>query len=221
VVEKVLKKHLIATLVIGSFFMWTSSALAAEIKVQKGDSLWAIARKHGTTVQKIKETNGLKSDMLRIGQVLQIPDVKTTSSESKPTAEDELASRSQNRMDSLIKHAISLVGSKYRAGGASPKGFDCSGFVSYVYKQFGVSLARSSASQFSSLSQKVEKSDLLPGDLVFFRTSGKRISHVGIYIGNNEFVHSSTPKTGVIISGLSESYYSTRYAGARRVALSQ
>lgn len=213
-----LKKHLVTTLVIGSLFMWTGSALAAEVTVKKGDSLWAIARKHSTTVQKIKEANGLKSDLIHIGQVLKLPDSKTTNNNAKP-ATDELASRSQSRMDSLVKYAVSLVGSKYRYGGESPKGFDCSGFVRYVYKQYGVNLVHSSSGQFKSLSQKVDRSKLIPGDLVFFRNSGKNIGHVGIYIGNGEFVHSSTPKTGVIISKLSETYYNTRYAGARRVAL--
>ena len=220
--NKLLKKHLVTTLVIGSFFMWTGSALAAEITVQKGDTLWAIARKHQTTVQKLKEINGLKSDLLQIGQILQIPDRQTNTVNNSSAGSDELASRgNQTRMDSLIKFATSLLGSKYRYGGESPKGFDCSGFVRYVFKQFGIDLVHSSAGQFKSLSRKVDKSDLTSGDLVFFGSSAKKINHVGIYIGDNKFIHASTPKTGVIISSLSESYYSTRYQGARRINLGQ
>ena len=212
-----LKKHLATVLVLISFFMWTSTALAAEITVQKGDSLWALAKKHGTTVQKLKEINGLTSDFLQVGQTLKIPDQKNTESKEAAGSKESASRGSQSRMDSLIKFATSLLGSKYRHGGESPKGFDCSGFIRYVYKQFGVDLVHSSSGQFKGLSEKVDKADLTAGDLVFFGSSSKNINHVGIYIGNNEFIHASTPKTGVIISSLSESYYSSRYQGARRV----
>ena len=219
-----LKKHVIATVLISSLFMWTSSALAAEVTVQKGDTLWSLARKHDTTVSNLKAANNLKSDNLKIGQILQLPSVeaKTTTPSPEAEADESLASRGgQTRIDSLLKFASSFLGAKYKYGGESPKGFDCSGFVRYVFKQFGIDLVHSSASQFSTLKQKVEKADLLPGDLVYFNTSGKRISHVGIYMGESKFIHASTPKGGVKISSMAESYYSSRYKGARRVVLTK
>lgn len=108
-----------------------------------------------------------------------------------------------------------LIGVKYKSGGTTAKGFDCSGFTSYVFKELGISLPRTSASQ-SKVGQKVDKADLIAGDLVFFNTSGKGVSHVGIYVGDGKFAHASSSK-GVIISELDSSYYKTRYMGARRV----
>lgn len=108
-----------------------------------------------------------------------------------------------------------LVGTPYKYGGTTTKGFDCSGFTSYVFKQFKLDLPRSSSSQ-AQIGKKVDKDDLRAGDLVFFNTSGKGISHVGIYVGDGKFAHSSSSK-GVTISKLSESYYVKRYVTARRV----
>lgn len=108
-----------------------------------------------------------------------------------------------------------LLGTPYKWAGRTPNGFDCSGFTSYVFAKFGVELARSSKDQ-AKQGSPVKKSELQAGDLVFFNTSGKGISHVGIYVGDGKFAHSASNK-GVIISKLSESYYAKRYVTARRV----
>jgi hypothetical protein len=108
-----------------------------------------------------------------------------------------------------------LIGIKYRYGGMTTKGFDCSGFTTYVFNQVGVKLLRSSREQ-ATMGKKVERNDLRPGDLVFFNTFGKRISHAGIYLGDGKFVHSSS-KRGVRISSMSDRYYVKRYITARRV----
>ncbi|WP_144509540.1 C40 family peptidase [Bacillus sp. FJAT-22090] len=116
----------------------------------------------------------------------------------------------------LVATAKNLIGIKYRGGGTTTAGFDCSGFVGYVYNDLGVSLPRTASGMHASGS-KVEKSDLISGDLVFFNTSGKSVSHVGIYIGDGKFIHSSTSK-GVKIDKLSDPYYwGKRYVGAKRV----
>ncbi len=113
----------------------------------------------------------------------------------------------------VVETAKKYLGCKYVYGGTTPSGFDCSGFTSYVYKLHGISLSRTSQAQFKN-GVAVAKNNLQPGDLVFFY---KGISHVGIYIGGGNFIHASNSRTGVIISSLSSGYYSSNYAGARRV----
>jgi cell wall-associated NlpC family hydrolase len=117
---------------------------------------------------------------------------------------------------SLIDTAKDQIGVRYRYGGTSRSGFDCSGFVQFVFAKHGVKLPRTSLSQ-SGVGAKVAKSDLIVGDLVFFVTRGSRVSHVGIYIGDGKFIHASSGGGRVRIDALSTSYYAKRYAGARRV----
>ena len=114
--------------------------------------------------------------------------------------------------------AKKYLGYKYVAGGSSPStGFDCSGFTTYVFRNFGVSLNRSSKDQIKN-GTAVSKSNLQPGDIVIFKNRGKTaIGHVGIYIGSGNFIHAANKKEGVVITALSSSYYSQRYVGARRV----
>ncbi|HEY8329152.1 MAG TPA: C40 family peptidase [Rhodanobacter sp.] len=119
---------------------------------------------------------------------------------------------------SLIAMAMKLRDTHYVRGGRDPStGFDCSGFVRYVFAHaVGMQLPRNSASQFLA-GLKVNRADMQPGDLVFFRTHGKRrISHVGIYISNGRFIHSPSAGKSVEISSLSEGYWAKRFAGAKR-----
>jgi cell wall-associated NlpC family hydrolase len=116
----------------------------------------------------------------------------------------------------LIQSALACRGARYRRGGTSRGGFDCSGFTRYVFAKYGVNLPHSSAAQ-SHVGTPVAKSDLRQGDLVFFQTYRRGISHVGIYIGDGRFVHASTHGRGVTVDSLSAAYYAPRYRGARRV----
>lgn len=118
----------------------------------------------------------------------------------------------------IAQHALQYVGSPYVYGGSSPSGFDCSGFTTYVMKHFGYSVNRTASGQMDN-GTAVDRSQLQPGDLVFFNSgnSSKRATHVGIYTGNGQFVHASTSTTGVIVSDLNSSYYSRTYVGARRL----
>lgn len=127
-----------------------------------------------------------------------------------------LAFSSTALADAPINEAIDeLLGTKYKYGGTTEKGFDCSGFTQYVFNEFSIDLPRASKGQ-AGIGTKVAKKNLRKGDLVFFNTDGKGISHVGIYLGNDEFAHTSTRK-GVTIDKLSNKYYVDRYVTARRV----
>lgn len=124
-----------------------------------------------------------------------------------------------NTANQVVEMALGYVGYPYVYGGSSPKGFDCSGFTSYIYKQFGYSLNRTCSGQLDN-GTAVAMSELQPGDLVIFKkyaSSSKRASHVGIYIGEGQFVHASTSKVGVIVSNLSDAYYTTGFVGGRRI----
>lgn len=114
---------------------------------------------------------------------------------------------------------LQYVGCRYVSGGHGPSKFDCSGLVYYVYKQFGYDLEPGAKNQWSLLEDSVSKDDLLPGDLVFFSKNGKYsgIFHVGIYIGDGQFVHAANSRKGVIVSEMSEEWYANRYYGAKRV----
>ncbi len=116
----------------------------------------------------------------------------------------------------VVAYAKTLQGVKYVYGGYSKSGFDCSGFTKYVYDNFNISVPRSSAS-YSSLSGSVSRSDLQPGDVLLFDTDGGsvNVSHVGIYIGNDQFIHASSTKGKVVVASFSG--YQGKYLGARRV----
>lgn len=116
----------------------------------------------------------------------------------------------------LVEMSKRYIGIHYQVAGKTPIGFDCSGFVGFLFKKYaGISLPGSSDTMFE-IGTSIERKDLQSGDLVFFKTGSKTISHVGIYIGNNEFIHSAS-SIGITISSLSEKYYTKRYQGAKRI----
>lgn len=119
--------------------------------------------------------------------------------------------------DKIVSTAKQYLGTPYVYGGSSPRGFDCSGFMYYLYGQYGYSLWRGAGGQWNHNGTKVDKSDLQPGDLVFFSDSVDPIGHVGMYIGNNQFIHASSGKGCVVITSLSSSYYANHYTGAKRI----
>lgn len=129
-------------------------------------------------------------------------------------------SSSSSEGEEIAAYAQKYVGTRYVSGGTTlGKGVDCSGFTYAVYRDFGYKLNRVSSDQYNN-GTRVSKSELQPGDLVFFDTSGSnngRISHVGLYVGNGQFAHASTSRARVIISSLSESYYVNSYVGATRI----
>lgn len=119
----------------------------------------------------------------------------------------------------LISKALSLMGVKYRFGGRDPEqGLDCSGFVSHVFRQAAGVVLPPNAYQLSRIGTKIATGDLKPGDLVFYQTMQNPISHVGIYLGGNKFIHA--PRTGksIEVADMGHSYWARRFQGARRVA---
>ncbi len=214
-------------------------AVAKEHTVQKGDTLWRIAKQNGVTVDAIERANDIDANKpLQIGAKLTIPseDESQTASEAEAvrqqrnenrfgprvarqieeTEEAVKAAGGDTATPAIVRTALAYRGARYVRGGTGARGFDCSGFTQFVYKKHGASLPHSSKAQ-ASCGVSVSRSELQPGDLVFFQTNSRGISHVGMYIGNDKFIHASTPKRGVITSSLSEKYYSTRYKGARRI----
>lgn len=115
----------------------------------------------------------------------------------------------------LAKLAESQVGAPYRYGGATPAGFDCSGLVYYVYGEAGISVPRTAEAQFDRL-PKIERRDLAPGDLVFFRGEGGGLLHVGIYVGSGWFVHAPDSGKPVSAARLDNPYWKNSYLGATR-----
>ena len=133
----------------------------------------------------------------------------------KPSVEALQESTGSTLASKIIKTAKKYIGVPYKWGGTTPKGFDCSGYVQYVFNKHGIELPRTSREQYYT-GYKVSKSNLQPGDLVFFNISGKGVSHVGIYIGDGDYLHSASSK-GIVIADLFGNYWSSYYLGARRV----
>ena len=176
------------------------------------------------TSAKTKQGVVLKTSELKVNKVIVSPkkvEEQNTvqSSRSSNTTGKKNTSSSINRgvnksSSQVANYAYNFLGRPYVYGANGPNAFDCSGFTSYVYRHFGVSLPRTARSQFSAGSA-VSRDNLAPGDLVFFNTVGY-LGHVGLYIGGGDFIHAASSGR-VKISSLNEGYYRTRYAGARRV----
>lgn len=119
-------------------------------------------------------------------------------------------------IEDLLYYAKTYLGTPYRFGSTDPsRGLDCSGFVTIVMRRFDISLSRSSRDMAANNGVQVARNELKPGDLVFFNTNGRNISHVGIYIGDDKFIHSAS--RGVVITAMGETYWRNRFVRANRV----
>ena len=195
------------------------STHAATHTVKHGDSLYKIAGKNHTTVEKIQNANGMKKgDVLKLGRVIKVPATRSSSKNKKKSLSKALLASlsNSNKFTSVAK---TKLGKRYVWGASGRKNtYDCSSFTKYVYRKNGISIPRTSINQ-SKHGKYVKRSNLKKGDLIFFDTSKKRkgyVNHVGIYLGNNKFIHASSAKKKVIITSLSKKFYSQRYKGARR-----
>jgi len=122
-----------------------------------------------------------------------------------------------NTRGALVETAKEFLGTKYLRGGTSTSGFDCSGFVMYVYGRYKINLPRTSESQYLA-GKKVSIAAALPGDIVCFKINGKRVSHVGIYLGDSRFIHAPVPGKQVKIESINEKYWKKRFFAVVRIA---
>lgn len=187
-----------------------------EVTVVGTEGTWSKVEVDGKTGYILSEL--LSSDKVKESTNNTTKDKNTTSTKNNVTNRGGDVDRSQSaNSGNVVSYASSFLGTRYILGGASPSGFDCSGFTMYVYGKYGVSLAHSARAQ-ASVGTAVDRANLQAGDLVLFKgATGNSIGHVGIYIGGNNFIHASNPSDGVKITSMSTSYYQTRYVTSRRV----
>jgi cell wall-associated NlpC family hydrolase len=133
-----------------------------------------------------------------------------------PSPAGSAAPALRDRPGTIVGTALALRGVPYRNGGSDPGGFDCSGFTQYVYARSGIALPRAVEDQFDR-GKKVKPRDVSSGDLVFFRTTSRGPSHVGIVIGDDQFIHAPSSKGVVRVERLSADYWSKRFIAARRL----
>lgn len=180
-------------------------------KVGEGDTLNSICEKFGIEPEKLLKANLIKEDELKVGQILVIPpkEIIDESLRKETSIEQHISIRTK-----IIEEALKYLGVRYVYGGESKNGVDCSGLVRSVYKAIGLLLPQNSSEQYKN-GIEIRESDAMPGDLVFFKR-GSHIGHVGIYLGNDLFVHASYTLKRVVISSLSEKYFKDRFVGFRR-----
>lgn len=135
-----------------------------------------------------------------------------------PAQPQSLVSRAVSGVETTLDRALDFLGIRYKRGGGTPEtGFDCSGFVRYVYNETLGLVLPHNAKAIAQEGARVDKTELMPGDLVFFNTMRRTFSHVGIYLGDNLFVHAPRSGARVRIEDMSDKYWSRRYNGARRI----
>ena len=117
----------------------------------------------------------------------------------------------------MVSTALTLRGIHYVNGGSDPSGFDCSGFVQWVFGQHGIALPREVSTQYQA-GKKIDRRDVKPGDLLFFHTDSRGASHVGVAVGGDQFVHAPSARGVVRVERFTTNYWAHRFVGARRVA---
>lgn len=202
--------------------------------VKKGDTVWKIARKFNISVEDLKEINELQGNSIKAGQRLYISKSVDKATEEEiikviqanyerktdilipehKEAVEDLSTMSLK--ERLILFAKKMLNIPYKFGGNSFLGIDCSAYVQKVYSIAGIELPRTAREQFNE-GKPVDKEELQVGDLVFFKTYATFPSHVGIYLGNNLFIHASSKSKKVTIDSLDTPYYAKRFIGAKRL----
>jgi len=186
----------------------TNDSVQTTYTVKSGDSLWKIANTFNMTVSELKIINHLNNDIIYPGQTLKVSN-NTNQVEQAPNESNTVMN---GKVLVMISEAKKLIGSPYKWGGNTPAGFDCSGFIYYVMNKV-TSISRLSTAGYWDIMKPVSEPKV--GDFVFFETYKPGPSHMGIYLGNNEFIHCSSSK-GVIVSNMTSTYWKERYLGAKR-----
>jgi LysM repeat protein len=194
----------------------TPTTVTTEYTVKSGDYLGRIAKQYGLTVAALKSLNNLSSDLIYVGQKLKVSEstapVEVTTPPASQTPTSPVQAPSVGSL--AVDLAKSLMGIPYSWGGQTLNGFDCSGFIFYVVNKSGKSMVRTNAEGYHNRSYYVDQPQI--GDLVFFENTYKQgISHVGFYIGNNQFIHADAT-LGVTITNLTHSYWSKHFEGFKR-----
>ncbi|KGP74233.1 C40 family peptidase [Pontibacillus yanchengensis] len=219
-----------------------TTAHAETIQVNQGDSLWKISQEHNTTIARLKQTNQLASPHIYPGQALTIPsttpetytvqpgdslwtisqtfnqsiqDIKETNnlhSNIIYTGQTLSLQEKSDVIQGLVATAKQYIGVPYQWGGESPDGFDCSGFLQFVFQKQGISIPRTISTIYPA---GTEIHTPQRGDLVFFETYKEGPSHAGIYLGDDRFIHASSSQ-GVTISSMNNVYWEPRYIGAKK-----
>ncbi|WP_079509265.1 C40 family peptidase [Mesobacillus jeotgali] len=182
--------------------------------VRSGDNLSTIAARHNLSLSQLMSINNLKSDLIFPGQVLKLSGSVTTpiaTNVSTVTTQAVATYSSASQVNSLIAEAKKYIGVPYVWAGSTPSGFDCSGFLNYVYKKVGISIPRTVVSIWDATKPV---SSPRAGDLVFFETYKPGPSHAGIYLGDGKFIHAGSSR-GVEVSDMNNSYWKPRYLGAK------
>ena len=205
--------------------------------VQKGDTLYAISKKVGFSAEEIRKVNGLHTLALKTGQVLLLPrDGSQLDDDAEELGDEDGAVQASGAEGEkgdlvpsaplgkwgnpeerglLVRVAKTFLGVPYKLGGSTLRGIDCSALVKKIYEIFNIQLPRTTREQFK-IGKRVDMNQLEEGDLVFFRQRGNR-AHVGIYVGDNQFVHASSYSREVKIDHLNTPYYSQRFLRGVRV----
>ncbi|QIN61272.1 Murein DD-endopeptidase MepH [Caballeronia sp. SBC1] len=162
-------------------------------------------------------SNGISTSSKAANDIYPVADSGNVTSNPSSGTRSFLSGMASKAGD-VVVGALNMIGVRYRWGGNTPdSGLDCSGFVRYVFQDtLGMTLPRR-AEEMSRVGEKVRVSELKPGDLVFFNTMRRSFSHVGIYIGDNKFVHSPSTGSTIRVDDMDNSYWEKRYTGARRV----
>jgi len=232
----------VGLIVLSLSFGFHPKGLADErYTVKPGDSLYSISKRLGLSIEEIKGMNRLHSATLKIGQLLTLPktgmgEEAEESGDSEESTVERLSEGNGDKQEAaesfgkwtnpeerglFVRVVKTFLGVPYRLGGSTLKGIDCSAFVKKIYEIFNIHLPRTAREQFH-IGKKVKKNELEEGDLVFFKTRRPNNAHVGIYIGNNEFVHASNRKIEVKVDNLDAPYFSTHFLqGVRLKELEQ
>jgi peptidoglycan DL-endopeptidase LytE len=192
-----------------------------EYRVRRGDTVEKLAVRFNFDKDEFKDLNKTAKRRLAPGSMIFIPKMQEGPEEAPGVLTDRVLRpwRNEEERGLLVKVSASFAGAPYRFGGDTVRGIDCSAFVRKMYEIFEVQLPRCAREQFYA-GPKVDKNDLVTGDLVFFKTIrfAKYPSHVGIYVGDGKFIHTSSfMKRGVRVDHLADAYFARTYAGAVRV----